>query len=1343
MPRQALEPADSRPPDPRGRRGSAPRKPRRRSWWRRLGRLVGFALTSTAMLLLIGFGVFAGWLRSDHFQRWIGKQAEILLERETGEQATLTTVRVSFIPPAVAIDGLHVWHEETDETIASVERIRIPLVLRNGGPAIGRLQLQRPVLQLHVEADGKLREFRNRAVHEKGKPLERLPFGSLDVVDGAIRLYHPKFAVALEDLDVTPVSGPISSISGDLGVQINGLDTTTRFTWNDVALGPEVIEIPDLEIRSPILVLDGPARIDLDGPLDIALTGEIHLDELTPALVPPRASHGEVAFDLGVSGPQSDPTVSLATTIHDFGLDLPGKFTPLLTYELGDIVASATATKDHVTVEQATASLGEEGKLSAWGEIDLPNKRLVEGHAVGSRLSLAHLLRAFDAAPNPWIDMSTDLEVALSGPLAPLELTGPFEYLVADLKVGDRPIDRPDKELMLDIPKGIASGDLTLFKDHIVLRIDEVVTPRNHGNGVVDIGFGPKGPLDLTATLWDADLADFQPLRGVEMTGHGRAGGRFQGPFNQIRYEGWADLRDFSVLGIPYADHITADLVSPHLKTIELHDAKVTRGNSAYGGFFAMGFKPLTMDTDVVISKGRVEDVVGMFVDLDGMKGDLTGTLSLHGPLYDLDGEAHMDLSDVSLWDEHFDVGRGDGFMDKGRFTLDDLHVTRQGGTEGLVLRGSVEKAWKLDMELIAGGLDLSHTDHLSAKPIHGKLALHSRITNTLFDPSPDGRLQLTGLHWGNTALGDSVVWFDSRDGVATWHGLLLDGAITVDGTQGLWQTQPYHLVADLEKVKAHAFYPFAADGKPISATATGTVELSGHFGEVWSPVDLTADLRDVRVAWDRHVLTNPVPWRYEQDGRNWSLQGFGLQGGTTNLAINASGGDVLEMRGEGQVDVDLLRAVVPGMQRASGLAQVRLEAEGARPDVQAVVNVDMKADILRHSSVPASFEDTTARFRITEDRIDVLEAETSIGGGTLVGGGTIDAEGWIPRRYALSAKVDDAQIQWVESLPPATGDAELYFDGPTGALLLSGDVRIDDMSFSDRIDWEDWVVEARDTMLVSSADLEESEPYFSNNVAIHADHTIYLQNNVADGVASADLRVIGDTSRPGLVGEVNVQPGTLAYLQDREFRVDRGQLRFADPWTWDPDVDFVLVSDIVNQQQSYRVSYQVGGPFSNWTTSTDSDPKLPQADVNALLWFGVTTDQLEAMGQLPAAVAQSMADLVLSDIFLRSDAGSIRDELPDFLSPDRVDLATGVNARGEYSPEPRLVVEKRLDDVWDVQLSWEMNLVHPDDDYVSVEKRIGGIWSLSGWYASLQRARVLPIGGAYGVDVTATWEVE
>ncbi|MBA2322427.1 MAG: hypothetical protein H0V89_14880, partial [Deltaproteobacteria bacterium] len=899
-------------------------------------------------------------------------------------------------------------------TIASVERIRIPFVLRNGGPAIGRLQLQRPVVQLHVGEDGKLQELCKPSPDEEKReanPLKRLPFGSLDVVDGAVRLYHPKFEASIEDLDVTPVDGPVSRISADLRVAMNGLDTTTRFTWNEVVLGPEVIEVPDLEIRSDLLTLDGPVRVALGGDLDIALTGEIHLEELTPALVAPRQSHGEGAFDLTISGPPSDPTFEIAAVITGFGLDLPGKFTPLLTYELGHLVASITATKTHVHVEQATASWGETGKLTVWGDIDVPGKRLIEGHAVGSRISLAHLLRAFDAAPNPWVDMSTDLETTLSGPLVPLELTGPFEYLVADLVVADRPVDQPNRELMLDIPWGRASGELVLLKDHVVLTIDEVVTPRNQGDGVVDIGFGPKGPLDLTATLWDADLADFQPLRGVDLTGHGTVSGRMCGPFDEVQFEGLAELQDFSVLGIPYADHITARLFSPRLKTIELHDAKVVRGKSSYGGTFEMGFKPLTMDTDIRIDRGRIEDMVGMFVDLEGLKGDLTGTLSLHGPLYDLDGEAHLDLAAVELWGERFEVGKGDGWMDAGRFTLDDLQVTRNGGKEGLVLRGSVEKAWKLDMELIAGGLDLGRSDALDGQPARGKLAVHSRITNTLFDPSPDGRIQLTDLQWGDTALGDSVVWFDSRDGVATWHGLLLDGAITVDGTQGLWDTQPYHLTADLDRVPAHAFWPFAADGQPITATASGEVEVAGHFGAAWSPVDLTADLAEVHVAWDRHVLTNPVPWRYAQQGNAWSLTGFGLEGGTTRMVLDATGGESLDVQGNGQVDLDLLRAAVPGLERASGLATVRVDAEGVRPDVEAVVTIDLKADLLRYAYVPATFEDTTATLRLTEDRIEVVSVVGALGGGTVRGSGVIDAEAWVPTRYALSATMDDAQI--------------------------------------------------------------------------------------------------------------------------------------------------------------------------------------------------------------------------------------------------------------------------------------------------------------------------------------------
>jgi hypothetical protein len=297
-------------------------------------------------------------------------------------------------------------------------------------------------------------------------------------------------------------------------------------------------------------------------------------------------------------------------------------------------------------------------------------------------------------------------------------------------------------------------------------------------------------------------------------------------------------------------------------------------------------------------------------------------------------------------------------------------------------------------------------------------------------------------------------------------------------------------------------------------------------------------------------------------------------------------------------------------------------------------------------------------------------------------------------------------------------------------------------MTFADRIDWEQNVVDYRDWMLVDPAVQADQQPMFNLNVHIGANDTIVMRNNLAEGRASADLRIIGDTVRPGIVGTVTADEGGTAYLQDREFRVDRGNLLFNDPWTWDPQLDISLITDITSKDTRYRVDYQVQGPFSNWHTITHSDPPLPQSDVNALLWFGVTTDDLEEMGELGPAVAQGVADLLVTNFFATGQGNDLGKEIPQFLF-DRVDIATGVNARGEYSPDPRLVIEKRLDPDGRADLKWEVNVVRPDEDFGQLNVKMGGIWSLSAWYSTLQRDRVLPIGGAYGVDVLARWEAQ
>jgi len=141
------------------------------------------------------------------------------------------------------------------------------------------------------------------------------------------------------------------------------------------------------------------------------------------------------------------------------------------------------------------------------------------------------------------------------------------------------------------------------------------------------------------------------------------------------------------------------------------------------------------------------------------------------------------------------------------------------------------------------------------------------------------------------------------------------------------------------------------------------------------------------------------------------------------------------------------------------------------------------------------------------------------------------------------------------------------------------------------------------------------------------------------------------------------------------------------------------------------------------------------------LLWYGVTLDELEDQGAVSAAMI-ALSDLLVTGLVSGGRSGVFGAELPDILQPDRIDLVTGVNSWGDYSSDPRLVVDKRLRELGDIDFRADFNL-RSRDTYFSLGGRIGGAWTLSGWYSTLQRDRVLPIGGSYGLDVSAQWEIE
>ncbi|MBW2254341.1 MAG: translocation/assembly module TamB domain-containing protein, partial [Deltaproteobacteria bacterium] len=1261
--------------------------PRRK---RPLGRLLRWLGVLLILVLISSVVTAVIWVKSDDFQARTVPVVERLVEGQTGEAFTLKRIDLQFWPPAVELEKPRLWHIETQEVIVSAHRVRAPLVLRAGGPRLGKLTIDALLVELHLE-EGGLREFRQ--LSSGGGKLERVPWSSLEIRDGTFRLHIPDGRLVLTDLTVAPTKGYRADLTANLVFWYQTLEDRTAIEWRDIQLGPDTIAIPHLFLDSGLLHVNGSATIPLDGDLVADLSARADLDDFNTLLKDPRAVHGLVNLDAHVFGRGNQVTLDGVVLVDQLSLDVTGIQVPVLHYELGDLVAAFSASRAGAQIERLVLDTGA-GTLEAWGWVT-PDLELEDVRVIAERVSLEHLLKSMDAAPTPWVDFDGDLEAILQGTLNPLHLEGPFELVVADWNVGDRSISDPEVRHLLEIPHAYAKGNLVIEFDYAHIVAPVVRGPNNWGSANVLIGFGPKGPLDLRWDMAHTDLSDFKPLGDVELRGVGRIAGRIAGPFNGLSLEADGDVEGFEVTGIPYADHLVTPIRSPHMKTIELPGARAVIGNTRYAGNFILDFRdPMSLYTDILVSEGRAEDLIQMFVDLEGIRGDLEGTLTLSGPLMDMDGEAHLTFSDVDLYGERFPYGEGHGYMDTGVFTLDDLRLLRDDGRAGVMLRGSVQREYALNMEVVGDGFRLEHLDHLTGLnlPLSGRVSVVARVDNKIYDPAPHGRLLVTDVRYSGVPVGDSAVKFQTTNGVSHYEGKLVGGTVAVVGTQGLWEEQPYSVFASFANFPLNVLYPEGANGEPVQGSFSGRLNLDGHFGEHWSPVSLTADIRDLELQWRRHELANSGPWHYEQEGNGFDLTGFSLEGGQTALALERAsrGPEGLDLRGGGQVDLNLLQAFVPGLTRSEGYADITFTAQGRGRMVETVVDAEVYGSIMRHDSFPEAFEDVRATVRATQDSYWLSDVTAGLGGGEVAGGGRIDAEGWIPTRWNLSGEARDTQLQWIDALPPAIGDADLTFDGPVGALLLAGDVRVNEMDFVERIDWEDWVVDWQDWSLVDATPVDY-EPWFSMDIAITADHTVTLRNNVAEGTASADLRIIGDTARAGLVGEARIDDG-VAFLQDREFQVDRGLISYRDPWTWDPDLDFELVTDITSRTERYRVHYLVRGPFSNWTTETRSEPSLPQADINALLWFGVTADDLEGMGELPQAVAQGVADMILTDLFI-TRGGGVREELGALV--DRVEIATGVDSRGEYSSDPRLVLEKRVD-AWDTTGRVEWNLVRP-----------------------------------------------
>ncbi len=1297
-------------------------------------------------LLVLASLPVAWWAAEDRVTDALGAAASDAL----GETVTIGGLRPTLWPPGALATDVALTRARDGRAVLQLDALRVTLAraLPDAPPllpglGLGEVRLTGLVLDLPFDDTGALDLFRDRPAAparpdaEEAAPLRALPLRAVRLDDARLTARHPRAELALTVAHLGP----------------DGIDATARLAAGELVLaGPitatavtvdgPLLAVDGLALDLGPLVLRGRARHTLQGPIDADLGLTATLDPLSAALEAPRSVRGRLAVTSTVSGSLAAPIAEVNAEVQGLGITVVGLRVPTLTYDIGDAAVGATVTRDEAQIHTLDAAWAD-GRLTGHATVGLPELDAREVHLVGDNLSLARLLQALGAAPTPWVDFRGDADVRATGTLRPLDLRGPVHLDLRDYVVADGPVAAERSSPVLHVPRARIHGSLHLHPDHIDLDLGPVALGRRGGlQGRVDVsvGFKPDGPLDVRFDLPRADLAEVGPLGGAGLGGRGWVRGRVWGPFQGLRAEATADIHDFRAVGLAWG-HLRSRVRSPDLKRIQLPAARLERGATVYGGDVELDFRDgIALHAAVDTGEARLEDLLGTVLDVPGLTGDLAATVTLDGPLYDLDGAIDVRFGAVDVFGEAFEEGRATATMDGGLFTLHDLRLVR-GADEALVASGGVGRAWATDLQLRTEGLRLDTLNVLRdlTLPVAGDLSAEARITGSLFRPEPAGAITLTHARYAGRDLADSLVTFRTRDGVLAASAALLGQGAVADATLDLWTDNAWRVDGRATDLALDLLYPVAADGGAVSLTATADLHLSGRATDPASTT-LALDVEGAQATWATHTLRTTAPASLRLEAGRWTFGGLTLAGGQTRFRLDPSRGTSLRLSGRGQLDLDLLRAVVPGLRRAQGTALVRIQDFGRDEDGGAEVRVSARDGVLRHDSLPLTLTGLSVDAIASQDGILLEALDAEAGGGSLHAQGLVRAEGWAPTRYDLDATVLDASVQWLDDLPAAIGDATLRFVGPATRPLLSGDVTIRDMAFTDRIDWEDALLSFQPSVATADADAASDEDaLFAMDIALRADRTVELDNNVARGVGAASLRVVGDTSRPGLSGEV-VLDGAEAFLQDRPFTIRRGRIDFADPYSFDPLIDFDLTTSIQTTRQTYQVRYRITGRYSGWTAEATSDPPLDQGDVNALIWFGATPDELIALGQpqaLASAIAGDLAQLLLTDLFT---AAGVNEGGPEAAPIDRFELTTGLTLRGDWTLDTRLLLGKRFRQLGDIELLAELDLTRPANQVWRLQRRFGP-FTLGAWYGTLERQPILPINGALGLDISVRAE--
>ena len=1092
-------------------------------------------------------------------------------------------------------------------------------------------------------------DVRRVEVDDAGARVSLLPPG-LGVAVGGIwlefdrSLAEPSDGTRAAGRQAAPGSLRVDSIEVVIG-ELRERATLERGSF-DVDDGLLTFDDYGLDLRTGLVALSGQVpigpprpsgpgyRLDADADIDLSVLHDAwpKLPEITGTAdlrvgVQGKGPHPEMDFDLVAQG--------VEMLVHAPKQDLE--------FKLGDLSLRGYFLEDLLKVTRSSVQWGG-GRIGVEAALTLQDDLPFDATLDVAGLDLAKVLDGV-TVPGSWVQMGMTGTISLAGrikdPARGLWGDGSADLQVRDLIVRDGAWDAPvEHDTMLHVPRARVRTRITLDDVGVHLIGGRVTGPAGSDLAVnTDFIFARPMGLDIRVAGTSFDTTDLKDtIVGLHTEGRGTIEVDIAGPSNALDIDGHLELDQFVFLDWPFG-RVQGDVHWSAREDLEFTRLLGQRGESSFESEVRVLFADVSrggererLEIDLVASvpqgHARAEDLLPIFFgDAIGLTGDAWGEARLWGPPSALNGEGRVHVDDAAYLWERFATLDMDVRLQDGDLFIQEGWARKPSGS-ALFARGSIGRQGGVDVAFTLPAMDASELEPIRAAgaPLRGTVSGAAVLSGDLKNTWVDGRIELADATWAGYDLGDSEVLLTVQDHVARASGRMLDDLVSAYAEmtlQGIW---PYTFnVATQEPVGLEPFLPasIVEGSEPVEAHVAGSLHGVGTLRDQWHGLRL--EVPDLLFRRGNTVVraTPAAPLVVALDGGALRLAEVHLGSPDGATALDAEGwirpGGPLDVHLQGDVDIALLELAADIFDRAEArsLSIDELHLGGTTQSLEIEGSATVRDALIKTIYFPHPIELDRARISLRDRIVRVDELAGRLGGGELLNasGSTIrlDRSGYRPRQYDLHVECSGCTVRYPSFMPPARGDASMWLRGtaPDG-LILGGQIRIGEMVLRDTMNWQRSVLTFREKATENLADSNE-DPIFGFDIDIDSEPgVVRIVNNLGDLRGTArGLHIGGDTNRVLITGNVEVGGGTFRY-KGHEFQLEPGRAEFREGTEWFPWLEVTMFTDVATRDEDYRITMNASGRLDNPTLASTAEPFLTEADINSLLLFGLTQEELE-----------------------------------------------------------------------------------------------------------------------------------